>query len=149
MKTRMEPLVAVDKPGHFVVDVADKGPHHFRLPALSQTQRIADYWNARPVSDDAHILEQAGITIGLAWRHESLEIEAVYPDDNPTDAALTTYSIAVQRELEEAGYTMADVIGMCFAIARKVNARVAESAEAKKLADFTSAAAPAAATPTT
>lgn len=132
----MEVLAAVtDRPGYLVVDVPGKGPHHFRLPPASRAQRIGDLYRERTGSGTALMYEAAGAMVGAAWRHETLELEAVFPE-TPTTSSLVAYSEAVQLELEEAGYSEIDLATMGSALSRAVIARLGERVEAKDLAGF-------------
>jgi hypothetical protein len=134
VKPRLHRLVPVDKPGHLVVELPGKGPHHLRLPTWSAATRLAKYSVDRP--DDGR-WEYFALLIGAAWRHEAQEIEAQLP---ATDEDLPAYGEAVQIELEEAGYTARDVAVLAVAVldgcTARMHRRKQEAAEAVDLADF-------------
>lgn len=138
MRARLEPVAVPEKPGYLHVDLADKGRHHFRLPTWAQSSRISNFWLERPDGDSRW--EYSALIVGAAWFHEALEIEAIYPLDNPSPANLLKFAEAVQRELEEEGYRAEDVRALgtklLDALTARMKTRDAEIAEAKKNSDF-------------
>lgn len=133
----MEALAVVsDRPGYFVVDLPQRGAHHFRLPSLSRSAWLNRVWTERKGPRDAAVFEMSGALIGAAWRHETLELDAVFPDADPSVAALVQYSEAVQLELEEAGYAPSHIAVMGAEIAKRTRARASEQQEAVVLGDF-------------
>ena len=134
MKARLQALPQPEGPGRIAVDLKGKGLHHFRLPTWSQSARIANAWGERPEGDG--MWEYVALIVGAAWNHESQELEAPFPDDDPTKANLVRYSVAVQHELEDAGYTAHDVRRLGAVLLDALRERMKEPEEAAKLADF-------------
>ncbi len=138
MKPRIERLPCPQRPGYLTVDLS-AGPHAFRLPTWSEATRLAEFAGSRP-DGVASSVEYFALVVGVAWHHEGLELEAEYPIDDPTPSSLVRYGRAVERELEEAGYTATDVGVMARALLDAMTARqrtrAAEAKEASRLADF-------------
>ena len=139
MKPRTEPLRCPDKPGYVRVPLEGRDVHAFRLPTWSEATRLAEFSQARPTAD-ANRREFLALLIGASWYHEALRLEAEYPIDDPSPANLIRFGRAVERELEEEGYTLAEVEALGGALLDASTARVrlrkAETQEAEKLADF-------------
>jgi hypothetical protein len=141
MKARMEPLRCPDRPGYLRVPLEGREVHAFRLPTWSEATRLAEFSASRPEAVANHV-EYLALLIGVAWHHEARELEAEYPIDDPSPAALIRFARAVERELEEADYTAHDLgtLGRALldALTTRQRRREAEAAEAARLADFSS-----------
>lgn len=137
MRPRLEVLTVPEKPGYVRVDLP-RGTHHLRLPTWAQARRLAEWWTGRPDGDG--MWEYSAAVIGASWHHETLELEAAYPLDDPSPANLLRYAEAVQRELEEEGYRAHDIRVLGSAVLDAMKARMAEVnteiAEAERQADF-------------
>jgi hypothetical protein len=134
VKDRTEPLRPVDKPGHLVITLPTKGQHNLRLPTWSTASRIASWWGDRPTGDGSW--EYVAALLGVCWAHQTLEIEAVFPIDDPSPANLVRYSDQVQRELDEAGYSSGEADALAEPIIAALKARRGEQGAAQKQADF-------------
>lgn len=134
MKTRLKELPATTGYGRLTVDLPGKGSHALRLPTWSQAARIANAWTGRPDGDG--MWEYLALLVGASWAHETLELETPFPDAEPTHPKLAAYAIAVERELEDAGYHSRDLNTLGGAVLDALRARTQERVEAAQLADF-------------
>jgi hypothetical protein len=149
MRDRTEVLQPVDKPGHLCVELPGKGRHDFRLPTWSQSRRISEFAGVTVEGEgdakrvvwargDGGAFEYYALLVGASWRHQCLTIEAAYPVEDNSTAALIRYAEAVQQELEEEGYTFAEVVTLAGGILDALNERQREREEGEQLAGFSS-----------
>jgi hypothetical protein len=156
MKPRTDLLECPAKPGYVTVQLP-RGPHAFRLPTWSEAKRIAEYtrtrpgWVERTVQHEGQELtiplppesveaEYCALVVGASWHHETHDLEAAYPTDDPSPANLVRYARDVERELEEAGYHHTEVATLAGALLDAMRQRQARRAavtkEAETLAGF-------------
>lgn len=149
MRPRIEVLRPVEKPGHLFVELPGKGRHDFRLPTWAQASRIHEFGGAAVEGDgearrvtwargEGGPYEFYAVLVGASWRHQVLELEAVYPIEDASPTALVRYAEAVQCELEEEGYTFPQIVQLAGSILDALNERQRERDEAEQLAGFSS-----------
>lgn len=146
MKTRIQELQIPDRPTIWVVEIRDREPHHFKLPALSLMERVTDAYREQTDEDGrishAYAIEAGSAFVGLCWHHETLELETPRPDAFDP-ASIAAYAWAVQEELSDAGYSIASQHGLAQTAWNHVQERfrsaLSEIREAHERADFSSA----------
>lgn len=123
-----DPRPCPDSSHYFTVEL-DKGVHAFRVPSGPRSARVLEKMGHQVVAcleamktadsvgallgvvsvlggDGAACL---GALVGLGWFHGSQDLEAVYRRD------VVTYGEEVWEELEDAGYSFADIV-LCGAL---------------------------------
>ena len=133
MKIRLEQREIPDKPTYVSVDLPGRQPHHFRLPTLTEQQRLNELGATARGASGA--LEAAAVLLGISWYHEILDLEVDYPEDD-TDHALRLYARAVQRDLEDYGYSPVEVSILLGRVSQAARERLSKAVEAIELADF-------------
>lgn len=135
MRTRLEERTIPDKPTYLCVELKGREPHHFRIPVMTDLMRIGEYINSTRDDGASEFFVAMMVLVGLAWYHETLDLETARPDRLDVDA-LAAYSREIQRELEDEGYTPAEMSYMAGVLSKEMAKRNNEAAEAMDLADF-------------
>lgn len=134
MKVRIEAVPIPDSPAYWAVELEGREPHHFRIPPLSVVFRFTEALAAARDRGRAAVLEACCAAIGACWRHETLELETPYPSES-TDAALATYSQAVQLELADAGYSFREIMDLSTGVADRITDRIQRDFEVAREAE--------------
>jgi len=120
MHTRQTPRTIPDKPNYWTLTLGDKGAHGFRDPLpvykglIGGALTDADFAKIAAAAKDGRITTSTvdvwaitGAVIGLCWYDATRDLDAGSIRDHGGD--LMAYGEAVLYELQDEGYTDADV----------------------------------------
>lgn len=143
------PLPAATGPRYWSVDVDGKGPHAFRFPLYDVAARLRAAFasvgetEAEPGSPKWCMERVRPICaqIGACWWHPTQALDATLPGapHKWTDAQILDYGAAVADELQEAGYTLIDMLHLFNPTSRECARRLDMLAMVQERADFSPA----------
>lgn len=119
MKPRPEAIPAPEGPRYWVVTLPERGAHHFRFPLYAvadMVQRVVvqdqEKRGKEALADVAQRVPGYAAAVGACWHHRGFLLDAVppVPEKRENVAAWRAYGDAVCDELQEAGYSMLDII---------------------------------------
>lgn len=133
MRARFEPLQIPQSPRYFAVEIEGRDVHHFRMPPPEHAYKLGDWWAADEQAGEltgmgisASHLRVGAALVGFFWWHRGQEMQAVRPlilDDE----SLRRYSLEVQEELTDAGYSVLDIKLLSLACKKRLGAFLRES----------------------
>jgi hypothetical protein len=133
MKARSKPLMLpVPLPDRYwQITVEDRGLLTFRHPYYGVASAVVQCLIAHR-EDDAGLSPQAtaermlpmcGLVIGVCWQHSTLELETQLDLAKLTDADLVAYGHRVCEELQDAGWSLLDLVELLGGIAPELYKR--------------------------
>lgn len=146
MKPRQTPVTAPPNSSRYwTTDVPGQGEHVWRHPFYGVGSKLLTYAKAGHVDPEedtrspqdryADLLPVAGTFLGFCWWHPTMVLDAPTPTVYD-HATLTAYGLAVAEELQEAGWTMLDIVTGFGAVMEEFNRRQSLVAQAEQRARF-------------
>lgn len=114
MKPRLNALTVPETDRYWVVELEEKGQHHFQFPGFPKAGQAIEC--AMAYSDraqgsgvqTANVL--AGLVTGYCWYHRGMVLETEAPNLGASHDTLLAYSEKVSAELQDAGYSSTDLL---------------------------------------
>lgn len=121
MKPRPEAIPAPEGARYWCVTLPTRGDHHFRFPlyavADAVQRMLVTEQEARKKRDRNDVPQRVtgyAAAIGVCWHHRGFLLDSVQPPIASREdlAAWRTYGDAVCDELQEAGYSLLDILDL-------------------------------------
>jgi hypothetical protein len=150
VKPRTPPMPSAAGPRYWTVDLDGHGAHVFRFPLYDVASRLRSVFAAVEDTEDVEPgsprwcmarVRPICAQIGACWWHPTLALEATLPGGPHTwtDAQILDYGARVADELQDAGYTLIDMLHLFNPTSRECSRRLDMLGMVQARADFSPA----------